>query len=502
MILHPSIATDSGVKIPQTDSAYGAGFGDSITDDDRAWAATREPICNLLTYQIAADMTDKWFTIGDPDTEEADPALDRTVQDALTVLKCRTRFTETIESERIFGKSLLVGAFNDAQSIEDLKKPLKVGSELKQLSVYPSVQAEKKIKAFEVDIKDEKPNSPRFGEPVIYKLDRGAGEFLFIHYTRVYELKTRSNGASVLDVLWDDMTSGRNIRWGAGQWMYRNGSGFPVIEFPEGTTVDQIEAWANSGEFNNLMNRKYICIAQNSAVANNGMKFHFEGALGRALDPAPFFQTNDEQIAKGSGIPQPSLIGAQAGAVTGSEVNMQGKYKVVSREQVKIEGMLRWVVDRLAEAGQISLVASGTATDEKTKTRFEKLKQTFNRVFGDYRHKTAKTYVIEWNSAFELSELDEAQLHDLEAASNQKKLDYMTVDEVRAELGLDPLPNEEGAHMKQSGLNLFPPNQPGQKNPDGTPVKQNPQQAGLANADKFLVVDLNPKKGTKHAEGS
>jgi hypothetical protein len=435
-------AADS-VKIPQTDTAYGAGFGDTITDDDRAFAATREPVGNLLTYQVAADIVDKWFTVGDPDTEEADPALDRTVQDALISVKARKHLLTAIESERIFGKSLLIGAFTDAQNIDSLKKPLTMGSELKQLSVYPKVASEKKVNAFTVETKDENPNSARFGEPVVYKLDRGSGNYLYVHYTRCFELQTRSNGASVLDPVWDDLSCGRNIRWGAGQWMYRNGSGFPVFEFPEGTTETQLETASNAGIANNLMNRKYILIAQNSLTANTGMKFHFEGALGRTLDPSPFFRTNDEQIAKGSGIPQPRLIGAQAGAVTGSEVNVADYYKVVSREQVKLEDMIRWVIDHLADSGQISLVKSGTATD--------KLKETLKRVFNrDYRHKTAKTYVVEWNSAFEQSEKEEAEIDKIHADTRVAQLGYMSKDEVRALDNLEPLPNGAGEWKEES----------------------------------------------------
>jgi hypothetical protein len=167
------------------------------------------------------------------------------------------------------------------------------------------------------------------------------------------------------------------------------------------------------------------------------MKFSFAGAAGATLDPSPFFQTNIEQISVATGIPQAKLVGAQSGAVTGSEVNMQDYYKVVSREQSRFEDVLRWVIDRLADSGQISLVASATATD-KVKVAFAKM---FRR---DYRHKTVKTYEVNWNSAFELSEKDESLIEEANVRANQGKLDYMSIDEVRAEEGLDPLPDGAG----------------------------------------------------------
>ena len=203
------------------------------------------------------------------------------------------------------------------------------------------------------------------------------------------------------------------------------------------------------------------------------MEFEFKGAQGRALDPQPFFQTNDEQISKGTGVPQPKLVGAQAGAVTGSEINMQDYYKVISRIQSALEDCVRWVIDKLAESGQLSLIKVGSDKEGK-------LKALFNRVFGDYRHKTAKTYQIKWNSAFELSEVEQKQIELTHAQANQSKLDYMTVDEVRAQEGLDPLPNGEGTSLKKSGFNVF-----GKEGEKGN--------EDLTGNDKFLVVDLGGK---------
>ena len=245
MLIHPDLqgdaATKDSIKIPQVDTAYGAGFGDTITDSDRAFAAEREPVAHFLTYGMAADITEKWFTIGDPDTEEADPALDRTVQDALTKIKFKQILTEAIESERTYGKSLIVCGFSDAKNIQALEQPLRKGSELLQLAVYPVTYNAYKTKEWEVYQKDEDENSSRFGEPVLYKLHRGGGSYLYIHWTRVCPIQTRSNATSILDPIWDDLTCGRNIRWGASQWMYRTGGGFPVVGFPAGTTATQLE---------------------------------------------------------------------------------------------------------------------------------------------------------------------------------------------------------------------------------------------------------------------
>ena len=59
-------------------------------------------------------------------------------------------------------------------------------------------------------------------------------------------------------------------------------------------------------------------------------------------------------------------------------------------------------------------------------------------------------YEIEWNSAFELNELDEARISLMQEQGNSLKLEYMLKDEVRAEKNLPPLPLGEGQTLKQS----------------------------------------------------
>jgi hypothetical protein len=451
LIIHPGITGDT-LTSPGLDSEYGAGFGDAIGDVDRAGMVSREPICHFLTYIVAADMIDKWFTIDDPDTEEADPALDRTVQAAFTTLKFKRQLRKAVESARTYGRALLVGGFNDAKKTSDLATPKALNAKLMQLAVYPETFMQRKVKEFTVDSIDVDPISPRYGLPVTYKLQRTSlnesgqqtSDNLIVHYTRVCEV---GDGTSVLDKIWDDMTCGRNIRWGAAQYIFRVGGAFPVLSFPAGTTATQLETWGASGAFTNLMSRTYILLAQNSLTENDGMTFEFKGAAGSTLDPAPFYTQNIQQIAIATGYPQAKLIGAQAGAVTGSEVNQQEYYKAISRDQENYcEEPIRWVIECLVDGGQISLIRSSTVTDKQTPSYHLKLlKNRLKRlVKHDYRHKITEQYTINWNSAFEMSDKDEAQIEYTHAQAQNQKLGWMSKDEIRAEEGLDPLPDGAG----------------------------------------------------------
>ncbi len=452
LIIHPEadVSEGSSIRIPQVSTALGAGFGDEITDNDREFAAKREPVAHFLTFGIANDVFDKWFIVDDPSTEGGDPKTDEAVQNALTKLKAKAILTKALEYERTHGWSLLVGSFSDVSDVNKLEQPLRQGNRLLQLTTYPKTKVE-------VWLKDENEKSHRFGEALIYKVDRGDGKYLYIHHSRCFKLMTRSTGLSALDPIWDDLNCGRNIRWGTAQWMYRNGGGFPVIKFPVGTTLPQLEEWMNSSAFTNLMARTYIGIT-------GDMDFDFRGAQGRALDPQPFFQTNLEQISAGSGVPEPMLRGAQAGAVTGSEVNQQQYYKVISRIQASLEDCVRWVIDRLAEAGQIEGLVKST-----DKSLSEKVKRWIHHD-AEPIHESLK-YKIEWVSAFELTELDEANAELLKEQANQTRLQYMTVDEVRALNELDPLPNGEGSTLQA-------------KQPQ-------PQAFEFPQGDSYLVTQVN-----------
>jgi len=76
----------------------------------------------------------------------------------------------------------------------------------------------------------------------------------------------------------------------------------------------------------------------------------------------------------------------------------------------------------------------------------------FRRAVQQVKDQTPKNldYEIEWNSAFELNELDEARISLMREQGNSLKLEYMLKDEVRAEKNLPPLPLGEGQTLKQA----------------------------------------------------
>jgi hypothetical protein len=174
LVVHPTVADSAGessIRIPQADTSLGAGFGEGITDDNRRFAVDREPVAGFLIYGVASDVVEKWFKVNDPDTSDADPELDKAVQRELRRLKFKNVLQQLIEFERLYGKSLLVGGFGDAQSIQDLRNQKAVEGELLQLVAYPRYQ-------FTVSERDSDPTSLRYGLPTIYKVNMARSQDL------------------------------------------------------------------------------------------------------------------------------------------------------------------------------------------------------------------------------------------------------------------------------------------------------------------------------------
>jgi len=118
------------------------------------------------------------------------------------------------------------------------------------------------------------------------------------------------------------------------------------------------------------------------------------------------------------------LKGVSAGRITGSEVNERAYFKFINAEQSNVEHIVRELIDRIIETGQVKY-SDGRRTDP------------------------TKEYVIEWNYPQLTPELSQAQIDFLTERAQTERLEYMTINEVRAKADppLPPLENEEVGKM-------------------------------------------------------
>lgn len=404
--------TGGSIRIPSTDTRYGATWGGEITPSDLEYANRREPIGHFTTAFIAKDVFDNWFELDDPKTKDKkDPELDLKVQKLLIALKAKKVLTEALEYERTFGYSLIVGKFDDAtaqgkiSAQQMLTKPLTANSKLLKIVAYSKKQVTSTGK-------EKKINSDRFGQPVEYRLNRGPGhKRLRVHYTRVIRIETRTGGVSALDAIWNDITAFSNIRWGLAQFLWRMGSPFMELKL-HGYKPQQLRELRDSNIFGDLMTRTYI-------LTNETMDVNIVGAAGAAINPEPYTKTIMESMSAGTRIPEPSFRGAQAGALTGSEVNEREYFKLISTVQSDVEDDVR----------QLITWACMSSEDEELKN--------------------LKDYLITWLGGVELGDLKKAQIELIKEQANQIRLQYMKVNEVRKLNEIkEELSDEEVAQLK------------------------------------------------------
>jgi len=392
--------------LPDTFGIRGAGaswqasFGMALNERDLLFSVRREPVAWRVVFQVAHDIFDKGFTVEEI-AEKPDPNWSREVSKVLDDLNAKAVYTQMSVFERLFGWAIVAITYVDRG--KDVSAPVTSPKEIRQLLPFCTLQ-------FTVQGSDEDKNadSPRLGLPNFYTLRREGAAQARLHYTRAIHCATRLldhpyKGMSVLEPIYDDLTVLRNIRWGLGQTIYRYGSGFPDVMITGAKGAD-LDAFEETHQFKSLQARTYF-LHSDKAVLD------FKGLAGRALNPSPYYEPIMESISIGSGIPLAILRGAQAGALSGSEVNEREYFKVISDFRTLYEPCIWDLIDRLMETGQI-------------------------RKVNDYR--------VVWPGGVELSEKDRASVELQLAQARALKLQYCTVDEVRAEEDKEPLPDKAG----------------------------------------------------------
>jgi phage-related protein (TIGR01555 family) len=377
----------------------------ALNEADLLFAVRREPVANRIVFQVAHDIFDNWFRVEEI-AEKPNPKFNDEVQRVLDELNAKPVFTEMAVYERLFGWAIIAMTVVDYG--KDPAQPVKNPKEIRELLPYSSLQ-------FSVQSSDEDkdPESSRFGLPVLYTLRRGtSGQQIKLHFSRAIHSATRLlehpyKGMSVLEPVYDDLTVLRNIRWGLGQTLFRYGSGFPDVEI-EGAKKKDLDDLEASQQFKSLQARTYF-------LHNEKTKLEFKGVAGRALDPEPYYLPIMENISAGSGVPLAILRGAQAGALTGSEVNEREYFKLISDAQSRYEPAIRQLIDALIECGQIR-----------------------------FKWNVQRGYRIVWLGAFEMSEQTKASVELQQAQARNLKTGWMTLDEVRGEQDLEALPNDAG----------------------------------------------------------
>ena len=382
-------------------ASWQARFGMPLNERDLLFSVRREPIPNRVVFKVAHDIFAKGFKVEEV-SEKPDPAWSREVSKVLDGLNAKAAFTQETVYERLFGWAILAKTYVDYG--EDASKPVSGPKEIQEILPYCSLQC-----TVQSSDEDKDVNSARFGLPVLYSVRRsGTGaQQTKIHFSRVIHEATRLldhpwKGLSVLEVLYDDQTLLRNIRWGLGETIDRYAAGFADITM-KNAKKKQVDDFTAENSLHQLNARSFFAHDENTTVG-------WVGAAGKALDPGPYITPILESASCGAGIPQAMLRGANAGTLAGSDVNEREYWSGISALQVLKEPTIWALIDALMETGQIRRV-------------------------NDYR--------VVWPAGFELTETEKAAIKLQEAQARALKV-WCTLDEIRAEEGKLKLPAGEG----------------------------------------------------------
>lgn len=407
-----------------TDSSYGG----SVSTKAQLFYSQREPVGMWWISNVANDIWDNWYrveSIKNPDANE----LNDNVQKVMNLLKAKTQLPRETVFERRYGTAILLLSYTGFN--ETWETPLFVpemdGSfpkldgvkKLLQITPYPWTSVSS------VDVVKEQGNL-RYGLPEYYNLVVGSPESdgamslnvgstekstIKVHWTRVIHDAPRLDehpylGESAINVIFDDLVGARNARWGMYQGYYRNGQGFPVFH-TKGTKKEN-QDWVTAGGVNDVMN------ARGYFVCGDGEDMEFRGAQAAALPPGQYFDTYFTFIAAATGVSQDSIKGVSAGRVSGSEVNERQYFKAITLQQGKKEPMLRELIDRLIQTGQVEFDGE---------------------------------YTIEWTDPTSVNPQDKAAIEFLQERTNALRLQTETIDEVRERKAMEPLPDGAGKEI-------------------------------------------------------
>ena len=375
-------------------------FGSPISMSQIVFAAMREPVAKRVVVDVAFDMMAKGFSVEEM-AEEPNPEWSRQVSRVLDALNMKEKLRELIIFERLYGWAALGLSLIDYGV--DPSKPAENPRKVLSLTVF----SEHNCSVQSTD-EEKRTESERAGLPNLYTVQIGSAQKK-IHWTRMIHFASRRmghpwKGVPVLAVLYSDLTAFRNAREAILRTIRTHAAGFADIRFKDKKSRKQLDNFEADNHLSDLDSRKYF-------VHDIGSRIEWIGAKGKALDPGPYVDVSLESLSCGSRIPVTHLKGATAGTIAGSEVNDREYWGGVAMQQSLLEAIVWDLIDLLMETGQIDHV---------------------------------EDYNLVWPPGFELSEPTKADIMVKEAQARNLQLGWMTVDEVRADQGLEPLADGAG----------------------------------------------------------
>ena len=393
--LIPEYNPDSGSSKAAAEAGTSTLWNVNITNKQLIDAYKGNGIGRKLVNKIATDTFDNWFTV-ESDNEKLIEDVSKlfsskkkwVAEGETRALGLKKILREAFKVGMVEGYSLLMLGYSDEGALEDeIENP----KSLDYLSFFTRDNVRKLL------IEKNK-DSEHYGEIVGAMIKMGTGPAVEVHASRFIYMPINlygndPEGIGYMRPAYNYLVVLDNVIWSTGQAFYRNAAGFMHYIKKKGKPAAMKAIKAQAAETN----------ARTAWVSDETTEIKDIGVRRSALNPEQYLNVAIFAVATSFDIPAQIVIGTAAGAVTGSETNLDDYYSDISSKQD---------IDHTPVVEQLIVILQGT-------------KQVAQ---GDFK--------INWNPLQEMNAKEQAEIEKLKAETEKIRIESGVLDpeEVKKEL--------------------------------------------------------------------
>lgn len=320
---------------------WGSPFEQNITQEDIRYLIRRDELAYRTLMRWTGAVFNRWLSYTSDNIERQ-----KKVEEIYADLNVKGIFKRAYMLSKADGFGLIALGWIEPNP-DATKEPTTV-SGIDYLHAIPST-------AVSLIHEDLDPLSDSYGEITAYTIKQPVGSkdqtsmgqptekifpaSRFLHWRNDF-IDDDPKGISIFETLYDKFTVKKNMDYAIGEVMISTAKPFPVLTLPDDADDDEMDA--ADGELDNIDIKSHF-------IMPTGYDLKFEGPTN-VLNPKPYTDYMLQTLAAGSLGSKVALLGAEAGALTGSQVNIGEWYVSVADEQKNVvEPMLREFNKRLED---------------------------------------------------------------------------------------------------------------------------------------------------------
>ena len=371
---------------------------DNISNDQLIAAYKGNGIGRKLVNKIASDTFDNWFNVISDN--------EKLITDVNLIFSSKKRWSNPGDDVRLGLKKtlkeidkigmvegcalLMLGYSDDGGLEEEVINP----KSLDYLSIIPRSTVRKLLI-------EQESGSEHYGEIIGAMVKLGTGPAVKIHASRfiykpVNQYGNDPEGIGFMRPAYNYLVVLDNVIWSTGQAFYRNAAGF--LHF--------IKKKGKSAAMKAIKTQAKNTNALTAWVSDESTEIKDVGVKKSALNPEPYLNVAVFAVSTSFDIPAQIVIGTAAGAVTGSETNLDDYYSDISSKQD---------IEQTPTIEELIIILQGT-----------------NQIAqGEFN--------IEWKPLKELDEKKQAETEKIKAETEKIRIEagIITPEEIRKKLEIE-----------------------------------------------------------------